>query len=349
MRPPQHPRGLARTFACRRSHALFVAVVVCGAAAPARAASPTSLTTRLMTGPFDNVTALNAPPCNLPAPVPGSRSALCTVNATLPAASLCAAACAAAARACTAYTWHDASQGEWSRVCVFRTDGAWQPQAGAAGHVSGRHVEPPPWPVSDGFARLPVMWFGANASGLDSDTTLALIARHRVGGYGWQQGTGALTPGANLGRGEVFLAEAATHLADYVAAHPSAGTPPPLVFVYRQVQVALRLFAAPLAAADNAANDGLWVRGAAGGGRCEAAQPWGTSDPHWNFSVAAAAAYWADAVVGELAAERDVIRAVFFDESDQAFCGYWRQAQGNCPPLPPAACPVPPTSWPWPT
>lgn len=83
------------------------------------------------------------------------------------------------------------------------------------------------------------MWFGANTSGLDNRDTLTLIARHRVAGYGWQQGTGTLNPGEDLGRGEVYGAEAATHLTDYLSL--TGGANRTLVFVYRQVTGVLQL------------------------------------------------------------------------------------------------------------
>lgn len=295
-----------------------------------------------MTGPFPDTTALNSPDCGVPEPAPGSRSATCVVNATLPSAAACAAACLSSSE-CTAYTWHtgDSINGPWSLACVFRTDGAWQPLTSASGHVAGRKTAPPTplvWPVQDGFERLPTMWFGANTSGLDSAATLALIARHRVGTYGWQQGTGLLLPGQNLGDGDAYLSSAATHLADFLDAQPGqAGASRTLVGIYRQIQVALRLFAAPRAAADNPAMSSFWMRdgGAAGGAVCELAQPWGTADPLWNFSVAAAANFWVDEVVGQVAAEAAAgVRAVFFDESDQNFCSFWSVAQGNCGPLP---------------
>lgn len=40
------------------------------------------------------------------------------------------------------------------------------------------------WPASaEGYTgKVKPFWFGANASGLDSDETLALIAKHTVGG-----------------------------------------------------------------------------------------------------------------------------------------------------------------------
>jgi len=290
-----------------------------------------------MTGPFAATTVLNTPDCGTMDPSPGSRTGTCVVNATLAAAADCAAACLAD-DGCTSYTWHAnaTDNGAWALACVFRTDGAWEPEGGAADHVSGQKAQPLVWPVQDGFDQLPVMWFGANVSGLDSDDTLALIARHNIGTYGWQQGTGALSPGANLGDGDAYLSSAATHLSDYLA---SAGGGPrgTLVAVYRQVQVALRLFAAPRAAADNAAMSGFWMRdgGRTDGAICTAAQPWGTSDPYYNFSVSAAADYWVNEVVGQLATEAAAgVRGAFFDESDQNFCSYWNVTQENCGPLP---------------
>lgn len=204
---------------------------------------------------------------------------------------------------------------------------------GGAGEVA---PPPPPWPITDGFDRLPTMWFGANVSGLDAPDTLALVSRHRLGVYGWQQGTGSLAPGANLGAGDAFQAAAATHLSDFLAAQPGART---LVGVYRQVMIAQQLFAGAHAAARSAADDGYWLRNASAGDVCVFGMPWGTQDPVWNFSVAAAADFWVEEVVGALAAEAAAagVRAVFFDDSDYNFCGFWSTPQGNCAALPPAS------------
>jgi hypothetical protein len=296
----------------------------------------------IMTGPLPFTTVLNFPDCGLPGPSPGTRTPLCVVNGTPATAAACALACLASGE-CSGYTWHAnaTANGPWALACIFRTDGAWEPEYAAAFHTSGQKVQAPVplvWPVSDGFARLPLMWFGANVSGLDRADTLALIARHRVGVYGWQQGTGALAPGSNLGDGDAYLAAAATHLSDYLDALPSqVGANRTLVGVYRQIQVALRLFAAPRAAADNAACDSFWMRsgGAADGAVCTVAQPWGTADPYFNFSAAEAATFWVEEVVGQVAAQAAAgVRAVFFDESDQNFCSYWNVAQQNCGAIP---------------
>ena len=328
-----------RSRSCLSDHDLFdrvASIAITIASIASASAAP------VMTGPFPATTVLNFPDCGIASPAPGSRSATCGVNATLPAAADCASSCLASPE-CTAYTWHDNStaNGPWALACIFRTDGAWEPEYEATGHVAGRKVEPAAplaWPVSDGFSKFPTMWFGANVSGLDNAGTLALISKFSIGTYGWQQGTGDLAPGQNLGDGDAYLSSAATHLSDFLSAQPGqSGANRTLVAVYRQIQVALRLFAAPRAAADNAAMSGFWMRDGAdpAGDICVVAQPWGTSDPFWNMSVPEAADYWVSEVVGQVASEAAAgVQAVFFDESDQNYCSYWNVNQQNCGPLP---------------
>ena len=261
---------------------------------------------------------------------PGESNALCADAGVLPSAAACAAACNARAD-CSAVTFHGPSTGAWAGHCVFRRDDVWAPAAcgGGCDHTSAQKLAGwapslPAWlPAAGGWSgRAKPTWFGANASGLDSPSTLALLARHAVAGYGWQQGHAG---GGAVGRGEAYLAAAATHARDYMDALP-AGAPRPMLFVYRQIQVALRLFAqSALAAGDPAsAAAGVFLRNAAGE-TCVAPQPWGTSDPYFNFSSPAATQYWLDSIVGELASESALLGgggAVFFDEVDQGQCGY---------------------------
>jgi len=112
---------------------------------------------------------------------------------------------------------------------------------------------------------------------------------------------------------------AATHLLDYLS---SVGNNITTVFEYRQIQVALQLFAQNARAVVDPSKEGFWLHDSEGK-VCLAAQPWGTSDPFWNMSVPEAADYWVDSVVGELAKETVLAgQAVFFDEVDQGECGY---------------------------
>lgn len=256
---------------------------------------------------------------------PGDFNSICKDAGEMASAAACLAACAAR-QSCSSMTWHDSAQGAWALHCVLRLDDVWAPrQCGtgcghwAANKTSGWAPHVPAWaPTVAGFTGyIKPFWFGANTSGLDSEATLALIARHAVGGYGWQQGGGGVE-----GQGEELLAQAGTHLKDYLN---SVGNPNnTVVFVYRQIQVALRLFAQSALAADNPANNDFWLQDAKGT-VCVAGQPWGTSDPYWNFTNDASMEYWLSRVIGELATEAALTQgggAVFFDEVDQGECGY---------------------------
>lgn len=184
---------------------------------------------------------------------------------------------------------------------------------------------PPVWPPSargwTGFIKP--AWFGANTSGLDSDATLALVARHAVAGYAWEQGHG---PGRQrVGREEALLAAAATRARDFLD-RANAST---VLFVYRQVQVCCRMFGwcnyanvAPEAA-------GFWLADPVSGDRCLAEQPWRTADALWDFRQPNATEWWLDNIVAELTSESALTSAasgaagaVFLDEVDQGTCGY---------------------------
>lgn len=165
---------------------------------------------------------------------PGVSTAICFAAGARASAAACAAACDAAP-SCSAMTWHGPTTGEWALQCVLRLDGVWAPRACGAGcdHAAANKtagwapgpapapspVPPPPglaWkPSALPWGRIKAFWFGANASGLDSPDTLALIARHAVGGYGWQTGHQG---GGTVGTGEELQAQASTHLRDYLDA-----------------------------------------------------------------------------------------------------------------------------------
>ena len=51
------------------------------------------------------------------------------------------------------------------------------------------------------------------------------------------------------------------------------------------------------------------------------------------FLTAASANYYASEVGGEAASEAAVIGAVFFDESDLSYCGFWAAPRLGCPAL----------------
>eukprot|EP00040_Diaphanoeca_grandis_P023212 m.125889 g.125889 ORF g.125889 m.125889 type:complete len:421 (+) comp29163_c0_seq1:61-1323(+) len=198
--------------------------------------------------------------------------------------------------------------------------------------ASAAALNPARWiPSEQGYTGfIKPVWFGANSSGLDSEAQLALMAKFAVAGYGWQ--TGNPTGGSlDVGRGDAWSGSAVTNARNYM---DSIGNSKTMLFQYRQFQVALGLFAQPRIAAVDPTNKEFWLQ-SPNGTICTAQQPWGTSDPFWNFTNANAVDYWVDHVIGQLATDSAMTGlngrgAVFFDETDQGYCGYRYPA--NCDP-----------------
>jgi hypothetical protein len=261
---------------------------------------------------------------------PGDSNAICTDAGVLPDAAACSSACDAL-QCCSAMTWHGPPTGAWAGHCVLRKDGVWAPQVNAADHTAANKTGgwvpyTVPWgPATKGYtSRVKTFWFGANTSGVDSAAQSALEGAFDVAGFGWQTGH----TGGGVGRGEAWQTAATTHLRD--ALEESGNPNGTVIFQYRQVQVALRLFAACALAAADPANDAFWLHDVKTGALCTAGQPWGTSDPYWNFTDPGAVAWWLGAVVGSLTSDASLTAgggAVFFDEVDQGTCGY---RAGSC-------------------
>jgi hypothetical protein len=202
----------------------------------------------------------------------------------------------------------------------------------AAGSAAAAPAFPFPPPPSSGA--FPALWFGANASGLDSGETLALLRRSALVVYGWQQGTAR----TGFAHAEAQLSAAAAWAAAAVAPAP---TPP--VAVYRHFQMGWRAFDVQASADDVAAaapaspaaamflhdddNDPASAQCRQGipspPGESRTAPLWvfagGNASAHTYGS--AAGDFWVGAVVSEVAAEPGV-SAVFFDETDWSACGY---------------------------
>jgi hypothetical protein len=263
---------------------------------------------------------------------PGGATVNCADSGPCADAPTCASRCDADPH-CSGATWTDANQGSWALRCCLRFDNVTHFRACGAGcgHASAAKtsgwVPPPPppalaWPplVAGWTGFIKPFWFGANSNGLQPEGTLALMARHAVAGFGWQQGHPG---GGKTGREEALLAAAATRARVFFNA-ANAST---VLFVYRQIQVCCSMFGlcwyanyAPQAA-------GFWLTDASGK-RCDAAQPWGTRDAIWDFRVPGAADWWVNNVVDELTGTSALTNAggapgaVFFDECDQNTCGY---------------------------
>lgn len=179
---------------------------------------------------------------------------------------------------------------------------------------------PPPWPYK-GYASFPAHFFGANETGQEPESELALIAKHQFVGWGWQQDLDATSPteDGHYYSEETASAQAATRLASYVAFSKANGSEATTqgIFVYRHSMFALSWYSLQRAAYTNSANADFWVKGP--DGKACVATPYG--GPTWNFSNPGAADFFVDEIVGELTREAD-INAVFFDETDAEYCGF---------------------------
>ena len=139
------------------------------------------------------------------------------------------------------------------------------------------------FPSVEGWTgKIKPFWFGANHTGLDSEATLALLAKHSVAGYGWQTGGAGQDGLKGIGRGDAWGAAAVTRAVDYMRSHGRGKAV--TVFQYRQIQVALRLYAQCALAADDPGNEAFWLHDFDTHTRCSAGQPWGTDDYFWNFT-----------------------------------------------------------------
>ena len=179
--------------------------------------------------------------------------------------------------------------------------------------------------------------FSANTSGLDSSQTLAASSRYALIGFGWQSGWDGIC--SAVGRGEGWGAAAATHAHDFFDSNAvEGGSQSPqnvgsgngtVLCAYRHAQIAQRIWAqSALAAGDPAAAE-FWLR--TGDTPCLSRQPWGTSDPFWNFSSAAALSYWLAHPVSEVISTAALDGgAVLLDAADATVCGTGAIALGAC-------------------
>ena len=187
----------------------------------------------------------------------------------------------------------------------------------------------PGWPYQ-GFQSFPSMFFGANASGLDSHEQLEQVARYQLPGWGWQVGMSMRWPtnggyppagGGQLPSSYSFDSSALLHqnVKNLRAVRAEAGgvRPPPSggVFVYRNADLA------------------VWYNNVSGreayrshpehfahsrnGSLC-----WYMVDggPVTNFSLPAAVDYWLANTVQELCEQKAAggADAVFWDGVDDA-------------------------------
>ena len=103
-------------------------------------------------------------------------------------------------------------------------------------------------------------------------------------------------------------------------------SPAPPIYVYRNAHLALRSFDLQARAAATLPPT-AWIRSSAGPAGVCRLPPDGS--PAYNFSEAAAASFFVNALVREAASEGSAISGVFFDEVDWATCGFLQSECGG--------------------
>ena len=175
------------------------------------------------------------------------------------------------------------------------------------------------FPFPPPSSQLPILYFGANATGPENAAQLAFDVHTgtELAGWGWQQNSTA----SDFRHGEASLASAAAALA---AAHAGSS---PRRFVYRHMQMAWTLFDVTRAA-DAGTNRSLFLRNhdnAADAAECRQTVPGNGTSPllAWGPGTVPglAESFWVNNVTAEVARE-PFVDAVFFDETDWSACGY---------------------------
>lgn len=202
-----------------------------------------------------------------------------------------------------------------------------------------------PFPYK-GFDSFPASFFGADIWGVENSTEMALVAKHQVSGWGWQQGcmqqccSGAcncetsnpvgcpdvppvgFSPATGHAETELPLHEQAVAFRKYLVSHTAAVTQG--VFVYRQLTNAVWWWAKNYAAYTDPGRRGFFLTAPASGEYCWA------SGPVWDFRNASAREYYLDRVIGELTNnETDGPNMVFFDGGLGWLAGHLT-LPGNC-------------------
>ena len=176
---------------------------------------------------------------------------------------------------------------------------------------------PFPFPYR-GFESFPASFFGADIWGVENGTEMALVAKHQLSGWGWQQGCmqqccsgpkcncetsnpvgcpdvppAGFSPTTGHANTELPLHQQAVAFRRYLSAHASTAVTQG-VFVYRQLTNAVWWWAKNDRAYTDPARRGYFLTAPATGEYCWAA------GPVWDFRNESARQYYIDEVIGEL-------------------------------------------------
>jgi hypothetical protein len=186
----------------------------------------------------------------------------------------------------------------------------------------------PSWRTA-GYERPAALFFGANATGLESQQQMRHQTEFALVGWGWQQDNANCITSSSRGACQRDEAAAGEHQAAAFTRFRKASAvkvATEAAFVYRHSQLALDWYSLDREAVYSVGHEGWFISD--GRGLCRE----NDGGYHWNFSNAYARAYWVENVIGEVAAEGRAagISAVFLDEGDSTYCGYSFKTKTNC-------------------
>jgi hypothetical protein len=193
-----------------------------------------------------------------------------------------------------------------------------------------------PWPYK-GYDSFPSNWFGANPTGGlggpgENNATLAIMAKHQLVGWGWQQGMYDIP--CSVSTGQQCATDAAATFANYTQ---RKGLPSVPSFPYRNMNAALLNFedintclncsvnwttyphntqACGLSDPATAKLRREWFLHDKAGRVCGARSGTPALQMTWRKSAPGALAYWRDVVAGWMAAHLGPSQAIFLDVVD---------------------------------
>ena len=203
--------------------------------------------------------------------------------------------------------------------------------ASAAAALPRPISQPLPFPYT-GFDRFPAFYFGSRPEGLQGEGQLAVMARHSLVGWGWEQGLGphcescnGYKPTAPLDAlhycsSEQRLSESATRFRAYLQWGPPSRnvTTPPTdpaatkpIFVYRNFIIALHFYSIQRA---SYSRPELFLRDSKGNVCLHSRN----GSPFWNFSSPDARRFFLEEMVTQAAMESGS-NLVFFDGWDGSY------------------------------
>jgi hypothetical protein len=220
----------------------------------------------------------------------------------------------------------------------------------AAAHASSSSPRAIPWKY-EGWNSFPSNWFGANPTGIipgESNSTLAVMARHQLVGWGWQQGMYDIP--CSIATGQQCAKDAVETLANYTKRE---GIPAIPSFPYRNMNAALLNFEDINRALNCTVN---WTTYPHNYQACGLSDPaterlrreWFVHDTQgrvcgarsgtpalqmtWRKSAPGALEYWSSVVAGWMEANLSPAKAIFLDVVDNG--ADWENnlnsSQGNC-------------------